>query len=377
MSGISYDPPLEQLAIFDPSVFIYDQNLSSTTSGGTFLNFPIAQGTETFIDLISNGTATLNTATVSNQLIATCPIVVADVFPAPTQTAVLTASQLTFSDASTTNTILLDDTQILLASTATPNSIDIKNNVMTLTNVSGSNLLTADSWTGNIASVNTSANLTHYLGFFDSSGTGSGKPQKTASLSCNPATGLITATTFSGALSGNATSATSVNTANDNSNTAYNLVFCAGASATSNLLIDSITAPLLTYNPSSGNISTTSITADIQCSSTTASASFLGTTLTFSGSNLTLRNGTITFTGTSNTVATLNLSSNRNNAMYNIGIRNNGSLATSFLTGLGANILTTYSATVVIPSSSSALMRIIVLTLAGVSTSIVSIDLLT
>jgi hypothetical protein len=62
MSGIAYNPPLEQLAIFDPSVFIYDQTALTQQSALTnFLAFPTAQGTETFGDLISNGTATLNT----------------------------------------------------------------------------------------------------------------------------------------------------------------------------------------------------------------------------------------------------------------------------------------------------------------------------
>ena len=300
----------------------------------------------------------------------------ADVYPASTQLALLSASQLSFSDASTTNTILLDDTQILLASTATLNSIDIKNNVMTLTNASGSNLLTADSWSGNIASVNTSANLTHYLGFFDSSATGSGKPQKVASLSCNPSTATITATTFSGALSGNATSATSVNTVNDNSNVSYHLVFCVGASATSNLLIDSVTAPL-TYNPSGGTLTSTLFVGDIQTNSTTITATFGGTTLSFDLLNRTLRNGTIIFTGTTNTVTALSLTNIRNNGIYFIAIRNNGTLATSFLTGLGANILTKYSTTVVVPASSSALMSINTITLNATQTTVVGIDLLT
>jgi len=435
-----YNPPTEDLPIFDNNVFTSgNEVLTVDIANNNYLKFPIAQGAETLTDITVLGTSTFNgTVNVDNQLIVTGPIVVADVFPAPTQVALLTSSQLTFTDASTTNLISLDDTQILLSSTATPNSIDIKNNVMTLTNVSGSNTLTADDWTGNIRTVNTNANLTHYLNFSDQSATGYGHPQKTASISCNPALGSITATTFNGSIStaatavgvnltsdntagayfvpfsktttatgnalyidntttplsynpstsrlscnefsgdllGNATSSTFVNTTNDNTNTAYNLVFCAGISASATLLIDSVTSPL-TYNPATGNISCLSVTSDIQCSSTTAACTFAGTTLTFSGANFTLRNGTVTFVGTANTVATLNLSSNRNNAIYNIGIRNNGSLGASFLTGLGANILTTYSSTVVVPAGTSALMRIVVLTIAGVSTSVVSIDLLT
>jgi hypothetical protein len=76
-------------------------------------------------------------------------------------------------------------------------------------------------------------------------------------------------------------------------------------------------------------------------------------------------------------VTTLNLTGSRNNGRYYVAIRNNGTLATSFLTGLGANILTKYSATVVVPASSSAFMMINTITLNGVTTTIVGIDLLT
>jgi hypothetical protein len=336
------------------------------------------------------------------ELVVVDKIVVADQYPAPNDTTTISPIDIVLDDGVNTNT--LDTTK----------------------------------WTGNILTVNTNANLVHYLNFSNSSATGYGHPEKTASISCNPALGSITATTFNGSIStattavgvnltsddtagayfipfskttnatgnslfidnsvtplsynpntsrlacsefsgiflGNSTSSTFVNTTNDNSNTAYNLVFCSGASPTASLLIDSVTAPL-TYNPSSGTISCTTVTADIQCASVTSGTTFAGTTLTFSGGNFTLRNGNVTFTGAANTVATLNLSSNRNNAIYYIGIRNNGSLGASFLTGLGANILTTYSATVVVPSGTSALMSIVVLTLAGVSTSVVSIQLLT
>lgn len=577
MSGISYDPPLEDLAIFDPSVFIYDQNLSSTTSGGSFLNFPIAQGTETFIDLISNGTATLTTATVSTNITATTG----------TNTNVITGTSLVLTSGATINTL---------------NALD---------------------WTGNIKTVNTGANATHYLNFSDNSATGQGHPQKTAGISCNPSTNTITATTFvgavtgasslvtvvnnntdatnfipfvnsagavslridnttaplltynpssgivtassfSGSLSGNASSSTAialtsdntsgnyyipfskttasatsslflddttsaltynpfthslsassfignassasaisltsdntsgtyfipfsktvssvsilyvdntttplqynpststviattfngnantastssavaltsddtagsyfipfaktvsgssplfvdnsvtplsynpstsrlacnefsgdllgnsttsttsttsnnVATANDTSATSYNLIFCAGASASTPLLVDSVVSPL-TYVPSTGLLTTTLIASEILSTTTTSTATFAGTTLSVSVANRTYTNFTINFTGTVNTVTTLNLTGSRNNGRYYVAIRNNGTLATSFLTGLGANILTKYSATVVVPASSSAFMMINTITLNGVTTTIVGIDLLT
>lgn len=66
-----------------------------------------------------------------------------------------------------------------------------------------------------ITTRNTVANATHYLNFSDSSSTGTGAVQKTVGISCNPSTNTITATTFSGALSGLASSASSVLTVPD------------------------------------------------------------------------------------------------------------------------------------------------------------------
>lgn len=57
MSGISYRPPSENLAIFDPSVFLAQQDAS--LSANNFLQFPNGQGTETIPALIVPGTSTL------------------------------------------------------------------------------------------------------------------------------------------------------------------------------------------------------------------------------------------------------------------------------------------------------------------------------
>jgi len=63
MSGISYRPPSENLAIFDPSVFISQDG--SSPSSDNFLQFPIGQGTETIPDLIVPGTSTLGVTNAS------------------------------------------------------------------------------------------------------------------------------------------------------------------------------------------------------------------------------------------------------------------------------------------------------------------------
>jgi hypothetical protein len=59
MSGIAYDPPIEDVPIFDASLFV----VSSTSSSGSYLNFPTAQGTENLQAINVNGIATFNALT--------------------------------------------------------------------------------------------------------------------------------------------------------------------------------------------------------------------------------------------------------------------------------------------------------------------------
>ena len=113
------------------------------------------------------------------------------------------------------------------------------------------NTLNSSSWSGDIASVNTNANLTHYLGFFDSSASGNGKPQKNASLSCNPSTGTITATNFNGSIS----NAAGVSLTSDDSPSTCYIPFTKTTTPTNNdLYIDNTTLPL-TYIPNSSTLS--------------------------------------------------------------------------------------------------------------------------
>ena len=348
------------------------------------------------------------------ELVVVDKVVVADQYPAPNDTTTISPTNIVLDDGVNTNT--LDTTK----------------------------------WTGNILTVNTNVNAVHYLNFSNSSVTGYGNPLKTASISCNPALGSITATTFNGSIStattavgvnltsdnsagayfipfskttnatgnalfidnsvtplsynpstsrlacsefsgdllGNATSSTFVNTTNDNTNTAYNLVFCNGVSTNASLLIDSVTSPL-TYNPFTGDINTASITAvNINASTVSAeirysagsspAATFAGTTLTVNLNTVSIRMNTVIFTGGTNTVTTLLVTGPRNNGIYYVGIRNNGTLGTSFLTGLGGGtILTKYSATVTVPAGTSALMSINIITINAIQTTVVGIDLLT
>jgi len=129
---------------------------------------------------------------------------------------------------------------------------------LTFTAGATTNTLNAQQWSGNIQTVNTSANLTHYLNFSDSSGTGYGKPQKTSGIFCNPSTNTITATTFSGSLNGNASSSSAVSLTSDDTPGSYFLPFSKTISSNSALFIDNTTTPL-TYNPHTSTLSTSNL----------------------------------------------------------------------------------------------------------------------
>jgi hypothetical protein len=111
---------------------------------------------------------------------------------------------------------------------------------------------------------NSVQNSAHYLNFSDSSSTGTGAIQKTAGISCNPSLNSITATSFNGALNGNAstcTLASNVNVSLYNSSTALSLALIdpdAGSSSvrspvnninTNNLMFDPSVSKLYMYGP--------------------------------------------------------------------------------------------------------------------------------
>jgi len=84
----------------------------------------------------------------------------------------------------------------------------------TQTNFSPTEIIITDGTTTNTlnktgyTTKNSVQNSTHYLNFSDNSATGIGPIQKTAGISCNPNLNSITATTFNGALNGNANTST-------------------------------------------------------------------------------------------------------------------------------------------------------------------------
>jgi hypothetical protein len=106
-------------------------------------------------------------------------------------------------------------------------------------------------------------NAIHYLTFSDTNTAGNINLHTNAGIQVNPSTDTITATTFAGALSGNATSSSTSQTVSlttDDTDANYYIPFSKTTTATSNALyIDNSLAPLLTYNPSLGRIRTFSL----------------------------------------------------------------------------------------------------------------------
>ena len=108
---------------------------------------------------------------------------------------------------------------------------------------------------------NSVQNSTHFLNFSDASTTGIGSIQKTSGIECNPSTKTITATTFVGDLSGNATSATTASgatdiTITDSTSTAgtFYPTFVNSAGTNKSVRIDTTG---LTYSPSTDTLTAT------------------------------------------------------------------------------------------------------------------------
>lgn len=313
------------------------------------------------------------------------------------------------------------------------NTLNI-NNTISLTDGTTTNTLNQSDWTGTIKTVNTTANLTHYLNFSDSSGTGQGNPQKNINLSCNPFLSKITATTFEGI----ATISDTINLSSDNTSGTYFLPFSKTTNTTSGnkLFIDDITGPLsydpststlncitfsgtaniannvaltpandnvtcyipfskttsatsnqlfidnttttLTYNPSFGTLSSTIMAcSDIQLyNGSYAITSFSSGTLTINASNCTFRNFNWVLSGTTNSLTGLSITLPRINGVYNVGIYNGGSGNLTIGVALGVNIRTIYATPITVPTLGYALMTINVLSINSITMSCVDVNIL-
>ena len=140
-------------------------------------------------------------------------------------------------------------------------------------NVTGDVSGTAGIATSITASANNSEDETVYPTFVDGA-TGTQGLETDTGLTYNPSSGVLTATQFTGALSGNSTSATTatnanhVSVANNENEDENNLIpFIEDESATGNVGLESDGD--LTYNPSTGRLSATQLAGTLQTASQT------------------------------------------------------------------------------------------------------------
>jgi len=300
--------------------------------------------------------------------------------------------------------------QALLASAGL--SFNATSGTLTTTNFSGNatTATTANTAT-NATNVGTTSNTTTAsncpIGFFINS-SGTQAVQVNTNLNFQPTTNTLRATTFEGALTGTASSATNVGITSDNTSGTYYLPFVkTSGTGGKPLYIDDTTGPL-TYNPSTatltasvfvgGTINGTSgvllqYNGTTQSSITTngvqetllntqGTAIFSATTLTLvstgSAPYPTFYSNIITFSGSAvaQTITAITVPTNMPvNGMYYVYITNsNTSLGaiTMNATGLGTGIKTTYTSNVVIPISTTAMGS---LTKVGASAYVWSINL--
>jgi len=198
----------------------------------------------------------------------------------------------------------------------------------------------------------------------------------TGPLSYNPSTSTLTATNFSGT----ATNTNNVLTTSDAGLAAVTYIPFVKTSGTGQkaYFIDDTTLPL-TYVPSTSVLTCGGVIGTIQLPGTINAATYsLGTTLTVNmGSFRTFNNFNIGFTGTTNTVSIFSFSGAIGNGMYYVAIYNGGSGdLTINATGFGAGYRTTYTAPIIVPTTTRALMAInyIAFTTGG-ATYVVSVDL--
>ena len=118
---------------------------------------------------------------------------------------------------------------------------------------------TVDATTVKLTATNTT-DATHYPAFVDTA-TGSEGVRTDTGLTYNPNSGILTSTTFAGALTGNADTATQfTSSANDSANETVYPVFVDGQTGAQ----DAETDTGLTYNPSTGIITSTGYTGTLQ-----------------------------------------------------------------------------------------------------------------
>lgn len=145
--------------------------------------------------------------------------------------------------------------------TNTLNCANILGNASTATLATTATTATTATAATTVTLANDTANATDYL-CFSNTATGNRAIKTTTGITCNPSTATITATTFAGALTGNATTATAATTvtlANDTANATDYL--CFSNTATGDRAIKTNTG--INCNPATANITASSFSGQL------------------------------------------------------------------------------------------------------------------
>ena len=235
-------------------------NTISSTAGTDLLITPLA-GQQIVLDgtiIIDAGVVTGATAITSSSFVGALTGNADSATTATTATNV-TASANNSSDETVYPTFVDGATGAQGIETDTGLTYNPSTGVLTATTFTGAMSGTAAAATAVTVTDNESTNENNLITFVADAATGTGNHglEMDGHLHYNPSTGTVTATTFSGALSGTATLATTVTiTDNESTNQDNALIFTAGGDVDGgNLGLES--DGTLTYNPSTGKITAT------------------------------------------------------------------------------------------------------------------------
>lgn len=151
--------------------------------------------------------------------------------------------------------------------------------VASTTQVANLNAATAGSATTattatNVATVSTTTNASYFPLFVASSSNSNQPPNLGTGLTFNPSTNNLTTTTFTGALSGNATTATTAtnatNTAITDDTTTNATMYPTWVTAATGNLPQKVSSTKLSFNPSTGALTSTSFSGALSGNATTA-----------------------------------------------------------------------------------------------------------
>ena len=224
----------------------------------------------------------------------------------------------------------------------------------------------------------------NYIPFTTGGTSGAQALSTNSNLSYNASTGALTSTSFVGT----ATTANNVLVTSDNTSGTYFIPFVKSTTINSPLFVDDTATPL-TYNPSTAVLTTTTFSGALTGNATTATnlnmaststiATLVGGTLAWAGlSGKSFGNAVLNLTGAGPfTVAAITTTLMQTNGEYYLTIYN-GATADFLInaTITGTNVKVTHSAAITVPTTKSCLAKCNTLVINGVITTILDFKLL-